>query len=82
MFWKSCKEWLAYETQVMVSRPRSDLSINLPALRKLDNMLLVSSFIHKFPHAIYYEDNLIPLFALISNVFVCTSNIDKFVSTS
>lgn len=27
--------------QVMVSRPRSDLHINLPALRKLDNMLLV-----------------------------------------
>jgi len=26
----------------MVSRPRSDLNINLPALRKLDNMLLVS----------------------------------------
>lgn len=28
--------------EVMVSRPRSDLSINLPALRKLDNMLLDS----------------------------------------
>jgi hypothetical protein len=27
----------------MTSRPRSDLYINLPALRKLDNMLLVSS---------------------------------------
>jgi hypothetical protein len=29
--------------QIMTSRPRSDLYINLPALRKLDNMLLVSS---------------------------------------
>jgi hypothetical protein len=28
----------------MTSRPRSDLFINLPALRKLDNMLLVSFF--------------------------------------
>ncbi|XP_024368539.1 rop guanine nucleotide exchange factor 7 isoform X2 [Physcomitrium patens] len=28
--------------EVMVTRPRSDLSINLPALRKLDNMLLES----------------------------------------
>lgn len=28
--------------EVMVSRPRSDLNINLPALRKLDNMLLDS----------------------------------------
>lgn len=28
--------------EVMVSRPRSDLCINLPALRKLDNMLLDS----------------------------------------
>jgi hypothetical protein len=27
--------------QVMVSRPRSDLHINLPALRKLDTMLVV-----------------------------------------
>lgn len=25
----------------MTSRPRSDLYVNLPALRKLDNMLLV-----------------------------------------
>lgn len=28
--------------QVMISRPRSDLHINLPALRKLDAMLLVN----------------------------------------
>lgn len=28
--------------QIMTSRPRSDLFINLPALRKLDHMLLVS----------------------------------------
>ena len=28
--------------QIMTSRPRSDLYINLPALRKLDHMLLVS----------------------------------------
>jgi hypothetical protein len=27
--------------QVMGSRPRSDIHVNLPALRKLDNMLLV-----------------------------------------
>jgi hypothetical protein len=27
--------------EVMVSRPRSDIHVNLPALRKLDNMLLV-----------------------------------------
>jgi hypothetical protein len=27
--------------QVMVSRPRSDLQLNLPALQKLENMLLV-----------------------------------------
>lgn len=27
--------------QVMTSRPRLDLVINLPALQKLDNMLLV-----------------------------------------
>lgn len=32
-----------YQFQIMTSRPRSDLYINLPALRKLDNMLLVSS---------------------------------------
>lgn len=29
--------------QVMTCRPRSDLYVNLPALRKLDNMLLVRS---------------------------------------
>uniref|UniRef100_A0A453FXJ0 PRONE domain-containing protein n=1 Tax=Aegilops tauschii subsp. strangulata TaxID=200361 RepID=A0A453FXJ0_AEGTS len=29
--------------EIMTSRPRSDLYINLPALRKLDHMLLVSS---------------------------------------
>lgn len=29
--------------QVMTSRPRCDLYVNLPALRKLDNMLLVRS---------------------------------------
>ena len=27
--------------QVMITRPRSDLHVNLPALRKLDAMLLV-----------------------------------------
>lgn len=32
-----------YMNQVMTCRPRSDLYVNLPALRKLDNMLLVSS---------------------------------------
>ena len=46
----SCAIW----TQVMVSRPRSDLNINLPALRKLDSMLLVSltlySFFPWYPH--------------------------------
>jgi len=30
--------------QIMTTRPRSDLYINLPALRKLDHMLLVSFF--------------------------------------
>jgi hypothetical protein len=28
-------------SEVMVSRPRSDLQLNLPALQKLENMLLV-----------------------------------------
>ena len=32
----------------MTSRPRSDLYINLPALRKLDNMLLVSLASHAY----------------------------------
>lgn len=31
--------------QVMTCRPRSDLFINLPALRKLDNMLIVSIYL-------------------------------------
>lgn len=30
-----------FVAQVMTCRPRSDIFINLPALRKLDNMLLV-----------------------------------------
>lgn len=30
--------------EVMTSRPRADLFINLPALRKLDNMLIVRIF--------------------------------------
>lgn len=38
----SVLSYVANPTQVMSCRPRSDLFINLPALRKLDNMLLVS----------------------------------------
>lgn len=34
--------------QVMTCRPRSDLCINLPALRKLDNMLIVRTANHSY----------------------------------
>lgn len=33
-------------SQIMTSRPRSDICINLPALRKLEAMLLVSAKSH------------------------------------
>ncbi|KAM0043694.1 putative PRONE domain, Rop guanine nucleotide exchange factor [Helianthus debilis subsp. tardiflorus] len=42
--------WQTYpdgsKLEVMTSRPRSDLYVNLPALRKLDNMLLVRFSTH------------------------------------
>lgn len=34
--------------QVMTCRPRADLFINLPALRKLDNMLIVRAILALF----------------------------------
>jgi hypothetical protein len=36
--------------QVMATRPRSDIYINLPALEKLDAMLIVSSDPNYFLH--------------------------------
>ena len=41
---RNCRQLKSFTFQVMSCRQRSDLFIDLPALRKLDNMLLVRSY--------------------------------------
>lgn len=50
--------------EVMESRPRADIYINLPALRKLDSMLMVPTHLND-----YYEDP----FSMIMIFFFCFS---------
>lgn len=53
----------------MTCRPRSDLFMNLPALRKLDNMLLVSSNLDCFiMYCFHFWKSLRSLFFVFSNV--------------
>ncbi|KAJ7122483.1 hypothetical protein O6H91_Y563400 [Diphasiastrum complanatum] len=47
-----------FNLEVMVSRPRSDLHINLPALRKLDTMLLESLDSYKETEFWYVEQDI------------------------
>lgn len=66
--------------QIMTSRPRSDLYINLPALRKLDNMLLVRFHLQLFLIPFSRFSNLFPhlMRSLVMQFPFRTGNIRQF----